>query len=78
MARTSRLRSLMDADLTDPVEVVAVDSAAVTDAEAVVVTVETAVEDTVTGAEVIFEQLLYLTFHYYSALNWVRGRCYVR
>ena len=57
MARTSRLRSLMDADLTDPVEVVAVDSAAVTDAEAVVVTVETAVEDTVTGAEVIFEQL---------------------
>ncbi len=55
MARTSKLRSLTDADLTDPVEVAAVDSA-VTGAEVVVVvTVVTAEEDTVTDAEVIMD-----------------------
>jgi len=55
MARTSKLRSLTDADLTDPVEVAAVDSA-VTGAEVVVVvTVVTAEEDTVTDGEVIID-----------------------
>ncbi len=53
------MRSLTDADLTDPVEVAAVDSA-VTGAEVVVVTVVTAEEDTVTDAEVIMNTFLRL------------------
>jgi hypothetical protein len=53
-ARTSRSKSLTDADLTDPVEVAAVDSA-VTDAEAVVDMAETDVEDTEIDAEVILK-----------------------